>query len=126
MPGRRDLVISSVRRHHGKLLVLFDGLSDRDGAEALRGITLAIPHSERHELEEGEYWPDALEGMAVVLRSGERLGTVSSLVLGEHQDRIVVVTDEGALVEMPFIEPIVGEVHPSGGFLVVDPPEGLF
>ena len=74
----------------------------------------------------GEYWPDALEGMAVVLRSGERLGTVSSLVLGEHQDRIVVVTDEGALVEMPFIEPIVGEVHPSGGFLVVDPPEGLF
>jgi hypothetical protein len=48
------------------------------------------------------------------------------VVLGEVQDRLVVATSDGRLVEVPFVDEIVADLHPSGGFAVIDPPEGLF
>ena len=111
--------------HRQVLLVKFVGCNDRDAAEGLRGTTLTIAASERRPLEDGEYWPDDLEGMAVLDTSGARLGTVTSVVLREAQDRLVVRGQAGRQFEIPFVPSIVGEVHPSGGFVVVEPPEGL-
>ncbi len=122
----RTLEIASSRRHGSGLLVRFVGCDDRDAAEGLRGATLTISAAERRPLEEGEYWPDQLEGMAVLDTDGNRLGTVTSVVLGAAQDRLVVSRPGAPPAEIPFVPGIVGEVHPSGGFVVVEPPEGLF
>ena len=118
------LEIDSIRAHKEGFIARFHGVEDRNGAESLRGITLTIPAEERRELEEDEYWPDDLRGMAVLDPLGNRIGTVQSVVLGA-QDRIVVALSDGGEVEVPFVPDIVAEVHPSGGFLVVDAPEGL-
>ena len=75
---------------------------------------------------EGEYWPDELEGLVAIAPDGTHLGMVSGVVLSDAQDRLVVTTDGGREVEVPFVDAIVGEVHPSLGHVVVDPPEGLF
>ena len=121
----RTLEVESVRRHNDGLIVHFRGVADRTVAETLQGATLTISEAERRALADDEYWPDELEGLVVIDAAGNHLGKVSGVVLGEAQDRLVVATDRGE-VEVPFVEAIVGEIHPSLGHVVVDPPEGLF
>lgn len=123
---RRHLVLRSVRRHHGSLLLSFEGYDDRDEAEKLRGATLTIDTDQRRTLEADQYWPEELEGLVAVDHDGARIGLVTGVVLGEAQDRLVIRTDAGSTFELPFVEELVGEVHPSGGFVVILPPEGLY
>lgn len=122
----RVLAVLAVRRHNDGVIVRFDGVSTREDAEALQGVTLTIAEAQRRALADGEYWPDDLEGLVAIDPSGRHLGTVSGVVLGEAQDRLVVTTGSGEVVEVPFVEQIVGEIHPSLGHVVVDPPQGLF
>ncbi|MFQ5555069.1 MAG: ribosome maturation factor RimM [Acidimicrobiia bacterium] len=122
----RSLVVQSTRSHADGVLVGFGGVSDRTAAEHLQGVTLTIDASERRELGEGEYWPEDLTGLIAVTPDGTHLGTVTGVVLTDAQDRLVVATSEGGAVEVPFVEPLVGDVHPSLGHIVVDPPQGLF
>ncbi len=42
------------------------------------------------------------------------------------QDRIVVETEGGRLVEVPFVAELVRQVSPAQGRVTVDPPPGLF
>jgi 16S rRNA processing protein RimM len=121
----RRLTVAEMRRHHGYLLIRFEGCEDRDNAEALRGLNLTIAPEERRPLEEGEYWPQDLEGLIALDRSGDRVGVVTGVVLADAQDRLVITTSTGSEVEIPFVDELVSEVHPSGGFVVVMPPEGL-
>ena len=122
----RLLEILSARAHKDGFIVRFDGVIDRTQAEALPGVTLTIAAAERRGLEAGEYWPEDLQGLAVIDRSGRHLGKVTGVVLGEAQDRLVVATPDGHEVEIPFVDDLVGDIHPSGGHIVVEPPQGLF
>ncbi len=120
-----QLEIETIRAHRDGFVARFAGFSSRDAAEGLRGVTLMIPSAQRRELDDDEYWPSDLQGMAVLDTLGNRLGTVQSVVLGDAQDRLVVALNDGGEAEVPFVPEIVGEVHPSGGYVVVDAPEGL-
>ncbi len=122
----RSLEVVSARPHGGGLMVQFAGIDDRDVAASMRGVTLSIPADERRVLGDGEYWPDELEGCVAVDPSGALLGTVTGVVEGAAQDRIVVATADGVGVEVPFVEAIVVEVDLAAGHLMIDPPEGLF
>ena len=124
-PERR-LVVAAVRSHADGVLLSFEGLGDRNRAEVLQGVTLTIAVSQRRDLEEGEYWPEDLKGLVAVTPDGVHLGTVTGVVLTDAQDRLVVTRPEGGEVEVPFVEAMVGDVHPSQGHVVVDPPLGLF
>lgn len=122
----RHLEIVGTRSHNDGLIVAFADIGDRNAAEALQGVTLTIGRDARRALGEGEYWPDDLEGLTVIDPDGRHLGKITGVVLGDAQDRIVVTTDAGVDVEVPFVDEIVGEIHPSGGHIVVDAPDGLF
>jgi 16S rRNA processing protein RimM len=115
-----------VRDHNDGLLIHFDGVDDRSAAEALQGVTFTISPEERRRLGEDEYWPEDLEGLTAITTEGIHLGNVAGVILGEAQDRLVVRTSDGREVEVPFVAEIVGEIHPSLGHVVIDPPEGLF
>ena len=122
----RELEILRARPHKDGLIVAFSEIHDRNQAEALRGVTFTIPRDARRALNDDEYWPDDLEGLTVIDSTGRHLGKISGVILGDVQDRIVVATDDGRRVEVPFVEEFFGEIHPSGGHIVADPPEGLF
>ena len=122
----RELVLRAVRRHHGALLASFEGVEDRNEAERLQGVVLTIDKEERRSLTEGEFWPDDLEGLAALSHDGRKIGTVTGVVLGEAQDRLVITTTDGRDFELPFVDELVGEVHPSGGFVVILPPDGIY
>jgi 16S rRNA processing protein RimM len=116
--GDRTLVVASARPHHGKWLIRFEGVEDRNAAEGLRGTLLtAAPLARGDELAEGEYWVHELIGSRVVDHAGEELGAVVAVEANPAHDLLVL--DTGSLV------PIVFVVRHGDGEVVVDVPDGL-
>ena len=122
----REYRISAVRGHQGDYIVSFVGISDRNAADALKGIQFTIDRSERRELEPGEWWPEDLVGCDVVTVEGQTVGRVTDVITGAAQARLVVATQDGATGEVPFVNALVPEVDIEGKRIVVDLPEGLF
>jgi 16S rRNA processing protein RimM len=121
----RCLTVVSVSSYRDRGLVVgFEGVTDRDGAEALRGSIVSVPADSRRDLEEGEFWLDDLVGLEAVDPEGVVLGVVSSIDFGDAQDRIVITTPEGRQVLVPFVSALVGD--PADGRLEVRDPGGLF
>ncbi len=118
------LTIGAVRSHNEGLIVSFTEITDRDGAEAIRKSRLMIDAVDRRPLDDDEYWPDDLIGLAALDGSGSPLGRVTDIVLGDAQDRLVVTTPSGTAVEVPFVAAIVE--RPTDEAVVLHPPEGLF
>jgi 16S rRNA processing protein RimM len=112
----RAYVIASARPNQHRFVVRFQGVDDRDAADALRSkIVEAEPLADAPE---GELWVHELIGSEVRDRSGAALGRVVSVEANPAHDLLVL--DGGALVPMVFV------VSSDAGVVVVDPPEGLF
>ena len=122
----RALEIAAVRSHSDGILLGFRQPLDRNGADALRGVTLTIDPEERRQLDEDEFWPEDLEGLTALDATGTELGQVTSVITGVAQDRLAVTTPDGRVIEVPFVAAIVGEVDIAGGVVHMDPPPGLF
>ncbi len=63
----------------GGAIARFAEVTDRNGAEALRGTTLTVPRSALPPLEEGEYYHADLLGLPAVSTEGEDLGEVIAI-----------------------------------------------
>jgi 16S rRNA processing protein RimM len=125
-PERPTLVIERARPHHGRLLVLFEGIPDRNTAELLRGTLLSVDAVDDPELEDPEEFYDyQLVGLAAVTVGGAALGEVSDVVHLPASVLLVVRTPQGREVLVPFVASIVPEVDLAGHRVVVDPPPGL-
>ena len=82
-----DLVgIENVRLQKNMVILKLAGISDRDGAEAVRGKELFITESDLPELPEGQYYIRDLIGMTVKKENGEILGKVSDVLQNTAQD----------------------------------------
>lgn len=123
--GRELVVVSSKPYRDRGLLLRFDGVADRIGAERLRGLVLTIDRADRSELEDDEFWDEDLVGRRAITPNGDVLGVVAEVVHGPGQDRLVVETGAGERVLVPFVAAIVGEPTDEGT-IVIDAPEGLF
>lgn len=122
--GRGLVVVSASAYRDRGLVVGFEGVADRVGAESLRGTILSVPAASRRELDDGEFWLDDLVGLEAVDPLGALLGTVTAIDFGDAQDRIVVTTPEGREVMVPFVSALVGD--PVNGRLEIRDPGGLF
>lgn len=107
----------------GAWLVRLAGIDDRDAAEALRGVELAVPREVFPEEAEDTYLVDLL-GLKVVDGEGRELGTVEGVEVAGPQDLLVVRRGESAWL-LPAVEPLLGEVDTEAGTLTVNLPEGL-
>ncbi|KOX18225.1 ribosome maturation factor RimM [Nocardiopsis sp. NRRL B-16309] len=124
-PAVGPLRITATRRHSGRLLVRFEGIGDRDAAEALRGTALLVDSADIAPLDDPDEFHDhELIGLAVRTTSGAAVGTVDD-VLHHAQDLLVVTTPEGDEVLVPFVAALVPEVDTEQGVVVIDPPPGL-
>ncbi len=122
---RGPITIAGRRWHREVLLLSIDGVESREAAEELRDTELHVPVAELPALEDPEdYYDHQLVGLAARLPDGTDLGTVSA-VRHEGADLLVVRRVEGGELLVPFVTAIVPTVDVAGGFLVVDPPEGL-
>jgi 16S rRNA processing protein RimM len=98
--------------------VAFDGITDRAGAESIRGAEVFV--SRRRELEEGEYWPGDLVGLEVRPGGGE----VVAVAHGPAQDRLVVERS-GTRFEIPFVSALVPVVDIDAGYVEIVEIDGL-
>jgi 16S rRNA processing protein RimM len=122
----RTLTVSAARPHGGRLLVRFDGVPDRDAAEALRGAVLSADVADLPPIEDpDEFYDHELEGLAAELGDGTAIGTVREVVHGPGGELLVLARPAGGEVLVPFVREIVPEVDVPAGRLVVDPPPGL-
>ena len=122
----RALTVREVRViAHPTLIVGFDGITDREVAQQLRGLELTISSEERRGLRREEFWPDDLVGLQVVDPRGQVLGRVIDVVLGAAQDRLVVELTGGGQIEVPFVDELVPEVDREKGSVTIIPISGL-
>ncbi|MFP5022955.1 ribosome maturation factor RimM [Pseudonocardia phyllosphaerae] len=125
-PGTGPLTVATARAHSGRWLVRFEGVSDRDGAEALRGVQLLLSTTELETpADPAEFHVHQLTGLRAELADGAEAGTVTDVVHGPGGSLLVVRTSEGHEALVPFVEAIVPTVDLDGGRVVLDPPEGL-
>ncbi|MGH3345702.1 MAG: ribosome maturation factor RimM [Nocardioides sp.] len=121
-----SLTVRGTRWHQGRLLVTFEELSDRNAAEAARGLTLHtdVDPAER-PADPDEFYDHQLVGLAAYDEHGTRLGEVSALVHGGAQDLLRLRTDEGREALVPFVKELVPEVDLGAGRVVVADRPGL-
>jgi 16S rRNA processing protein RimM len=125
-PERPTLVIEKSRPHHGRMLVLFEGIPDRNTAELLRGTLLSVDADDDPMLEDpDEYYDHQLVGLQAVTVDGVPLGVVSDVVHLPASVLLAVTGNGKREVLVPFVASIVPEVDLVGGRVVVDPPPGL-
>lgn len=125
-PVPAELTVETVRPHHGRLIVGFDGVYDRNLAEELRGVLLcvdseAVPPSEDPD----EFHDHQLVGLAAVSPAGEQLGEVVRIDHAPASDLLVLRRPGGRTALVPFVKEMVPEVDLAGGRVVLTPPEGL-
>ncbi|WP_349259724.1 ribosome maturation factor RimM [Actinospica sp.] len=125
-PERGPLTVRSGRVQGGRLVLSFEGASDRTAVERLRN-TMLLADVDPTELPDDpdEYYDHQLEGLTVRSVDGVELGVVDQMVHGPAQDLFAVRRPDGGEFLLPFIAEFVPEVDLEGGVLVVDPPEGL-
>jgi 16S rRNA processing protein RimM len=122
--GGRVLTVASATPVKDGVLVTFDGISDRNSAEALSGETLMIEDRHRRSLGHDEYWPDQLVGLRARSSNGEPVGVVESVDDSGPQPRLIVRTDRG-LVLIPLVTALVTAIDIDAGLVTIDPIEGL-
>jgi 16S rRNA processing protein RimM len=101
------------------LAVQLEGVSDRNGAESLRGMQIAVPRSEFPEPDEDEFYWDDLIGLQVKNLQDEMFGTVTELMETGAND-VLVVDDGNTRRLIPFVDAIVSKVDLDAGLIVVD------
>jgi len=120
----RPLVVEGSHLHKGnRLLVKFEDVDSREGAEAIRG-PVYVDQSERRSLDDGEYWPEDLLGCRVITIDGNEVGEVSQVIEGPAQD-LLEVSREGGTWLVPLVKDLVVEVDLEGRRVTIDPPSGL-
>lgn len=120
------LLVERIHWHSGRLLVVFQGVVDRTGAEALRGLLLHVERDEDQMPEDpDEFYDSTLMGCAVELADGTPVGVVSDVLHLPSQDMLVVSTPDEREVLVPFISAFVPTVDVRARRIVIEPPDGL-
>jgi 16S rRNA processing protein RimM len=122
---RGPLTISGARWHREILLLTLEGVDSREAAENYRDTELLVPVADLPPLEDpDDFYDHQLVGLTARLVDGAVLGEVAA-VRHEGGDLLVVRRPDGGEALIPFVKAIVPTVDVPGGFVVVDPPEGL-
>ncbi len=96
-------------------------MTDREGAEALRGVVLGRARADVG-LDEGSIWVSDLLGREVVEPDGTLVGVVEGVADGAAHDYLVIARPDAGEVLLPFV-PELCEV--TADRMVVHPIPGL-
>ena len=126
---RGPLTVAGARWHRDILLLRVDTtagpVESREAAEELRNTELLVRVADLPELDDPDaFYDHQLVGLTARLTDDTVLGEVAA-VRHEGADLLVVRRADGGEALIPFVAAIVPTVDLDGGFVVVDPPEGL-
>ncbi len=120
------LTLRTARWNKGILLLGFEEVADRNHAERLRGVKLIVETGDFEEDDDDEGWYEhELVGLEVRV-GGKVVGKVVALNTMPAQDLLIVESADGREILVPFVEAIVPEVNTEKGYVLLEPPAGLF
>ncbi|MBQ6240091.1 MAG: 16S rRNA processing protein RimM [Firmicutes bacterium] len=111
--------ITDVAYQKNVVLLTFAEITDRDGAEAVKGQKLWIHRDEAVPLEEGEYYLPDLMGLHAVSDAGEDLGVITDYM--EPGSTVVFVIEKPGKPELliPFAKDYVREIDLDAGTMTI-------
>jgi 16S rRNA processing protein RimM len=129
-PHRPDrptrLTVATTRWHQSRLLVCFEEVGDRDAAEAVRGLLLALEVDPAEAPDDPEeFYDHQLVGLPVVTTDGTEVGELAEIVHGPAQDLLSIRAEDGREILVPFVAQLVPEVDLAAGRIVVADTPGL-
>ncbi len=103
----------------GRPILRLSGVDTRTAIEALGGTDLQVSRSRVDPLGEGEYWPEQLEGCAVV--DGDRpVGVVRRLLAYPSCELLEVQREGGGELLIPMVRDAIRAVDVDGRRIEVD------
>ena len=121
----RTLVVARARDFKEGLLVMFEGLADRNEAERLRDRTLHVPVDELPPPDEDEVYFHDLIGMRAQLGDGTLVGEVETLWELPQALTLEIRRPKGDTVLVPWLPQMVSGVDTEARVVTLTPPEGL-
>jgi 16S rRNA processing protein RimM len=122
----KQLTLESIRWHQGRGIAVFEGIHDRNVADALRGVFLQMDSADVALPDDPDEFHDhQLIGLRVESLDGVEHGTVQRIEHAPSSDLIVLAKSGGGTALIPFVTAMVPTVDVAGGRIVVDLPEGL-
>lgn len=119
----RKLKVETARFAKDHFVVRFDGIDDRNAAEALRNVNLYIARETLPAVEEGDtFYCADLIGLSAVMRDKSPFGEVTAVQNYGAGDILEIRRGDGSTFLLPFTEAAVPEIDIAGGIVVVDPP----
>lgn len=117
-----EIALLDTKVHNDVLLVHFEGSNDRDAAERLKGLEIAVFRDELPEAEDGEvYWNDLI-GLAVANREAVDLGRIVGLLESGAHDILRIVDASGQERLVPYVDAFVLTVDLKAGLVTLDWP----
>jgi 16S rRNA processing protein RimM len=107
---------------NGMVIARIDGVSDRNGAEALKGLRLYVARAALPPTEEGEYYRADLIGLRAERRDGSVYGQVVDVQNYGAGDLLEIERADGETEYLPFTLATAPLVDIPRGRLVVEPP----
>ncbi|MDR0771221.1 MAG: ribosome maturation factor RimM [Burkholderiales bacterium] len=122
----RDYRLTEGRMHGEHVLAALEGVTVREEAAALRGMSITVPREALPPPEPGEVYFVDMVGLKVINREGETLGTVTAVQ--EYGAQPVVHVEPEACAEgkkatellIPFVDAYIDAVETAAGCLKVD------
>ena len=120
----RKLKITAFRpAKEGEAVIAFEGVADRNAAEALKGTQLFVGRDALPKPADDEFYHADLIGLEVRDSEGRVLGKVSALHNFGASDVLEFSRADGDSVHMTFTKETVPVIQVAEGFMVVAVPE---
>jgi 16S rRNA processing protein RimM len=121
--GSRTLEIETARFAKDHFVAKFDGIDDRNAAEALRNVNLYVAREKLPAVEDdGTFYHADLVGLSAVTRDHCAFGEVVAVQNFGAGDILEIRRADGSTLMLPFTQAAVPEIDLKGGTIVVDPP----
>jgi 16S rRNA processing protein RimM len=120
----REVTLERHWLHKGRIVLKFAGVDSISDAEALRGLLVAVPASERAELTDGSVYIGDLIGCEVVdLNAAKPVGVVAGV--DREAGLLQVKTPGGEEALVPFAKEYLVRMDVAGKRIEMRLPEGL-
>lgn len=115
----REVAVQQCEAHNKTVAALLPDCPDRNAAEKLKGLLIAVPRSSLPEQPDDEYYWSDLVGLTVINESGTTLGTVENLLETGANQVLSVKGDSGTLL-IPFVATAIKQVDVQNKSIKVD------
>ncbi|MBE5034928.1 ribosome maturation factor RimM [Gallibacter intestinalis] len=121
-----EYAVTKVRYKGDMVILTLDGVTDRNAAEALKGLMVLMDEADLEELPEGVYYIKDLIGMKVVSDSGVELGTLKDINTNTAQRVYEVARPGKPDILIPGVDEFILDTDMDNRVITVKVIEGLY